>query len=177
MNTMNDVRNALRKNRNLKGMMVKGGGKSTILLDVTGDGLADIALMDVTGDGNIDTIAIDTDDNGYYDTVLIDSDGNNVPDTIIFGNVQKGTISEIIRGKEVEDAIIEMTMQIVNAAMEHKVKESIAAPLSSEIETRIAKEAEELRLKYIEMAVQAVSSDKLKKTEKLKLIISEKLDK
>ena len=169
MNTMNDVRNALRKNRNLKGMMVKGGGKSTILLDVTGDGLADIALMDVTGDGNIDTIAIDTDDNGYYDTVLIDSDGNNVPDTIIFGNVQKGTISEIIRGKEVEDAIIEMTMQIVN--------ESVAAPLSSEIETRIAKEAEELRLKYIEMAVQAVSSDKLKKTEKLKLIISEKLDK
>ena len=117
MYKMKEIRRAIRRDRDLRGMVVKSGAKDAILLDVTEDKMPDIALLDTTGDGYVDAVALDLDGNGYFDTLLADTDGNDVPDTVILGDLDNGTIREVIRGEDVEDAIIDAVNLIVSAVM------------------------------------------------------------
>ena len=141
MYTMKEIRRAIRRDRDLKGTIVKTKRKDAILLDVTDDRQPDIAILDLTGDGNVDSIALDLDGNGYFDTLLADTDKNDIPDTVIRGNLDLGIINEIISGSDVEDAIIDLENLIVSAAILGVYAVSAAQALSEEIDTRISEAA------------------------------------
>ena len=133
MYKMKEIRRAIRRDRDLRGMVVKSGAKDAILLDVTEDKMPDIALLDTTGDGYVDAVALDLDGNGYFDTLLADTDGNDVPDTVILGDLDNGTIREVIRGEDVEDAIIDAVNLIVSAVMLDLFTAAAADALAEEV--------------------------------------------
>lgn len=140
MYTIKEVRKALKKDKETRHTLLASGRKDTILLDVTKDRQADIALLDLTGDGSIDAIAIDSLGQGYYDTLLIDSDGNDIPDTVVFGNLQAGTVDDVLQGPEVETAILDMANTIVAGVEAGKAIFSKAEELSKVLEDRIVQE-------------------------------------
>lgn len=73
------------------------------------------------------------DGNGYFDTLLADTDGNDVPDTVILGDLDNGTIREVIRGEDVEDAIIDAVNLVVSAVILDLFTAAAADALAEEI--------------------------------------------
>ena len=88
--------------------------KDEILIDVDGDGMADIALMDSTGDGNIDTLAVDLTGDNEFDLYFHDSDGNNIPDMILLDSDGDGELELAGVGPEVEEAMLAAANHILN---------------------------------------------------------------
>lgn len=80
--------------------------KDEILIDVDGDGMADVALMDSTGDGNIDTLAVDLTGDGEFNLYFHDSDANNIPDMILLDSEGDGTLELVGVGPDVERQMI-----------------------------------------------------------------------
>lgn len=63
MGILKKMRFAMKTDRDLRKMMVRGN-HNEILLDIDGDGQGDVALQDINKDGNIDRIALDATGDG-----------------------------------------------------------------------------------------------------------------
>ena len=83
MGTLRQLKTALSRDKDLRGLLVRSG-RSEILLDLDGDRSPDIGLMDVNRDGDIDAIAVDLTGNGEFNFYLADNDGNGIPDEVSF---------------------------------------------------------------------------------------------
>lgn len=60
--------------------------EEAILLDLDGDGEADVIMEDRDGDGVIDTVSTDTTGDGKPDTTMLDLTGDGDVDVVITGN-------------------------------------------------------------------------------------------
>ena len=120
---MNFMNGSLRKTKmgikadpELRKMLVRSR-YNEIMLDLDGDGLADICLSDESGTGDIDTISYDLTGNGEFNLYLHDIDGNGVPDTIFWADDNSEKMELIASGTEVEDGLIEMTTRVYQRAV------------------------------------------------------------
>ncbi|MCC8045311.1 MAG: hypothetical protein LIP12_07435 [Clostridiales bacterium] len=77
------------------------------MIDVDGDGIADVALMDSTGDGDIDTLAVDLTGDGEFNLYFHDSDDNGLTDMVLLDEDGDGIIEEAYIGEEVEVRMME----------------------------------------------------------------------
>lgn len=115
MGTLKKMRLAMRTDRDLRKMLVRGS-HNEILLDLDGDKQADVALQDINSDGNIDRIAFDATGDGWFNLFIDDEDRNGVPDRIFivkYGNEEEpDKIEELAAGPEVEEAILSIAREI-----------------------------------------------------------------
>ena len=115
MGTLNKMRFAMKTDRDLRRMMVRGS-LNEILLDIDGDKQADVALQDINSDGNIDRIAFDATGDGWFNLFIDDEDRNGVPDRIFivkYGNeMEPDKVEELAAGPEVEEAILTIAQEI-----------------------------------------------------------------
>lgn len=95
----------------LSPMLVRSGWDE-IMLDLDGDGVADICLSDESGDGDIDTIAFDATGNGEFNLYLHDSDGNGISDEVYWGDDGAEELELIAFGSEVEEGLVEIGAHI-----------------------------------------------------------------
>ena len=109
MGTLKKLRLAMKTDRDLRRLLVRGS-HNEILLDIDGDKQADIALQDIDGDGNVDRLALDVSGDGWFDLFIDDTDRNGVPDEIFvvkYGNEEELDKVEVLAaGPEVEDEIL-----------------------------------------------------------------------
>ena len=69
MGTLMKVRLSMKKDKDIRKMMVRGS-LNEILLDINGDKEAEVALQDINHDGNIDRIAFDITEDGWFDLFI-----------------------------------------------------------------------------------------------------------
>ena len=105
MGTLRTVKTKMKLDKDLRKTILRSA-KDEILIDVDGDGMADVALMDSTGDGNIDTLAVDLTEDGEFNLYFHDSDANGIPDMILLDEDGDGVLDYAAIGKEIEDAMI-----------------------------------------------------------------------
>ena len=115
MGTLKKMRLAMKTDRDLRKLMVRGS-HNEILLDLDGDKQADIALQDINSDGNIDRIALDVSGDGWFDLFIDDEDRNGIPDRIFVvkygGDEAPDKVEELAAGPEVEQEIIAAAQEI-----------------------------------------------------------------
>ena len=109
MGTLSKARLAMKTDRELRKMLVRGN-RNEILLDINDDKEAEVALQDIDGDGDIDRFAMDLGGNGYFDLFIEDTDRNGIPDHIFV--VKEGSeeeadeVEELAAGPELERAVL-----------------------------------------------------------------------
>ena len=130
MGTLRTVKRKMKLDKDLHKTLLRSA-KDEILIDVDGDGLADVALMDSTGDGNIDTLAVDLTEDGEFNLYFHDSDGNNIPDMILLDEDGDGILDYAAIGKEVEDEMVAIANEILTALA---LGDYIAEKLDSELD-------------------------------------------
>ena len=115
MGTLKKMRFAMKTDRDLRKMLVRGS-HNEILLDLDGDKQADVALQDINSDGDIDRIAFDSTGDGWFNFFIDDEDRNGVPDRIFivkYGNEEEpDKVEELAAGPEVEEAILTIAEQV-----------------------------------------------------------------
>ena len=115
MGTLKKMRFAMKTDRDLRKLMVRGS-HNEILLDLDGDKQADIALQDINGDGNLDRIALDVTGDGWFDLFIDDLDRNGIPDKIFvvkYGHDEELDKVEVLAaGPEVEQDILAAAQEI-----------------------------------------------------------------
>ena len=112
MGTLREVKRKMKMDKDFRKTLLRSA-KDEILIDVDGDGMADVALMDSTGDGNIDTLAVDLTEDGEFNLYFHDSDGNNIPDMVLLDSEGDGVLELVGIGQEVEDAMIAAANEIL----------------------------------------------------------------
>ena len=112
MGTLRTVKRKMKLDKDLHKTLLRSA-KDEILIDVDGDGMANVALMDSTGDGNIDTLAVDLTEDGEFNLYFHDSDGNNIPDMVLLDSEGDGTLELIGIGDEIEAAMIDAANKIL----------------------------------------------------------------
>ena len=69
--------------------MLDISGNGTLMLDSTGDGLANLPVsfvaVDTTGDGRADALIADSNGDGRGDCLVLDTSGDGLPDTAVVG--------------------------------------------------------------------------------------------
>lgn len=95
----------------LRKMLVRSGWNE-IMLDLDGDGLADVCISSENEGENIDTLAIDLSGNGEFNLYLHDADGNGIPDTILWADDGSDEAEIIAVGSEVEQGLIDIAARI-----------------------------------------------------------------
>ena len=130
MGTLRDVKKKMMQDTEWKQTLLRSA-KDEILIDVDGDGMADVAMMDSTGDGNIDTLAVDLTGDGEFNLYFHDSDANNIPDMVLLDSDGDGVLDLVEMGPGVEDRMIAAAAEIL-AMME--AGDYIAAQLDRELE-------------------------------------------
>ena len=105
MGTLRQIKRKMKMDKDWRKTLLRSA-KDEILIDVDGDGMADVALMDSTGDGNIDTLAVDLTGDGEFNLYFHDSDANNIPDMVLLDSEGDGTLELIGVGPEVEKQMI-----------------------------------------------------------------------
>lgn len=111
MGTLRELKNALKKDEELRGLMVRSDRRE-ILLDLDGDQIPDIGLLDTEKTGDINAIAIDLTGNGEFNFYLIDHDGNGVPDEISFYRDGDDIPAKAHFGRSVEADMLESVGKI-----------------------------------------------------------------
>ncbi|MCD7956807.1 MAG: hypothetical protein LUG99_05980 [Lachnospiraceae bacterium] len=106
MGTLREVKRKMKHDKDFRKALVRSA-KDEIMIDVDGDGIADVALMDSTGDGDIDTLAVDLTGDGEFNLYFHDSDGNGLPDMVLLDEDGDGIIEEAYIGEEIEVRMIE----------------------------------------------------------------------
>ncbi len=112
MGTLREVKRKMKHDKEFRKTLVRSA-KDEILIDVDGDGIADMALMDSIGDGDIDTLAMDLTGDGEFNLYFHDSDGNGLPDMVLLDEDGDGIIEEAVIGKAVEVRMIEISNAIL----------------------------------------------------------------
>ena len=125
MGTLKELKTYMRSDRELRPMMVRSMHHE-VLIDLDGDGIADIALIDNNHDGDIDMIAVDATGNGDFNLYIGDADGNGIPDTVQFYADGEDMPEAAYFGRRVEDRFIEMAERIYSRIV---VKQIIASEL------------------------------------------------
>lgn len=97
----------------LKKLLVRSGWNE-IVLDLDGDGSADVCFSDESGDGDIDTVAIDLTGDGEFNLYLHDADGNGIPDTVFWAEDGSEELELIAFGSGVEQELIRIGGHIRN---------------------------------------------------------------
>lgn len=101
----------LMKDPDLRKLLVRSGWDE-IVLDLDGDGSADVCFSDESGDGNIDTIAIDLTGDGEFNLYLHDADGNGIPDTVLWADDGSEELELLAFGSGVERELIDIGTRI-----------------------------------------------------------------
>lgn len=97
----------------LKKLLVRSGWNE-IVLDIDGDGSADVCFSDESGDGDIDTVAIDLTGDGEFNLYLHDADGNGIPDTVFWAEDGSEELELIATGSGVEQELVRIGGHIRN---------------------------------------------------------------
>ncbi len=105
------VKLQLMANPETRKMLVRSGWNE-IMLDVDGDGKADIRFSCENGGGRIDTIALDLTGNGEFNLYLHDLDGNGIPDTILWAEDGAEEMELLACGSEVEEELISIAAHL-----------------------------------------------------------------
>ena len=105
MGNLRKIKRRMKLDREWRKTLLRSA-KDEILIDVDGDGLADLALMDSIGDGDIDTLAVDLTGDGEFNLYFHDSDANGLPDMVLLDAEGDGTLELIGVGPEVETKMI-----------------------------------------------------------------------
>ena len=133
MGTLKKLKLAMKTDRDLRKLMVRGS-HNEILLDINGDREAEVALQDINHDGNIDRIALDVTGDGWFDLFIDDNDSNGIPDRIFVvheGNDEEpDKVEELAAGPEVEEKIIAAAKAV---ALALQAKEIIAEELDQRL--------------------------------------------
>lgn len=87
-------------------------GRNEIMLDLNGDGAADICISSENDGKNIDTLAIDLSGNGEFNLYLHDADGNGIPDTILWADDDSDDMELIAMGSDIEEGLIDIATRI-----------------------------------------------------------------
>ena len=138
MGTLRDLKKEMRSDPELKEMLVRSSHRE-ILIDLDGDGVADIGLIDYNHDGDIDMISVDTTGNGDFNLYVGDQDANGIPDTVeIYDDYDDMPIAAYF-GRNVEDRFLTMSEAILKriqfVATAELVKEEFISALAEFLAT------------------------------------------
>ena len=86
--------------------------RNEIMLDLDGDGVADVCISSENEGKKIDTLAIDLSGNGEFNLYLHDADGNGIPDTILWADDDSEEVEVIAMGTDVEGGLIDIAARI-----------------------------------------------------------------
>ena len=120
MGTLREVKRAIKQDPETKGMLVRGS-LHEILLDLDGDGSADIALIDLNRDGDIDMVGVDITGNGEFNLYVGDADANGIPDTVEFYADGDDMPEAAYFGRNVEDRFIDMADIVFSRIMMREI--------------------------------------------------------
>ena len=112
MGTLRVVKTKMKEDQEWSKTLLRSA-KDEILIDVDGDGMADVALMDSTGDGDIDTLAVDLTGDGEFNLYFHDSDANGIPDVVLLDSDGDGVLDLAEYGPGVEEAMVEAAASIL----------------------------------------------------------------
>ena len=129
MGTLRKTKLAMKANKDLRKLLVRGGHHE-VLIDLDGDKEADIGLFDTNGDGDIDALGADLLDNGEFNLIIRDMDHNGIPDAVFFDQEGNGEFQTLAAGPEVEARFIEAAEKI---AFILQAKEIIAEELDERL--------------------------------------------
>lgn len=101
----------IKEDPELRKMLVRSG-RNEIMLDLDGDGAADVCISSENKGKSIDTLAIDLSGNGEFNLYLHDADGNGIPDTILWADDDSDEAEVIAIGSDVEDGLIDIAARI-----------------------------------------------------------------
>ncbi len=95
----------------LRKMLVRSG-RNEIMLDLDGDGAADVCISSENKGKKIDTLAVDLSGNGEFNLYLHDADGNGIPDTILWVDDDSEEAEVLAVGSEVEQGLVDIAVRI-----------------------------------------------------------------
>lgn len=105
------IKRQLRVDPDLRGMLVRSG-RNEIMLDLDGDGVADVCISSENESGSIDTLAFDLSGNGDFNLFLHDADGNGIPDSVFWADDDSDEAELIAFGSDVERGLIDIAARI-----------------------------------------------------------------
>ena len=105
------IKKQIKADPELRDMLVRSG-RNEIMLDLDGDGAADLCLSCEGGGDRIDTLALDLSGNGDFNLFLHDADGNGIPDTVFWADDESDEAELIAFGSEVEQGLIRIAAHI-----------------------------------------------------------------
>ncbi len=95
----------------MKKMLVRSAWDE-IMLDLDGDGIADVCLSSDNVWGYIDTFSVDLTGNGEFNLYLHDANGNGLPDAILWGDDDSDELVLVAAGSAVENGLVETVAKI-----------------------------------------------------------------
>ncbi len=105
------IKKQIKADPELRDMLVRSG-RNEIMLDLDGDGAADLCLSCEGGGDRIDTLALDLSGNGDFNLFLHDADGNGIPDTVFWADDESDEAELIAFGSDVEQGLIRIAAHI-----------------------------------------------------------------
>lgn len=109
--SIREAKKRIKANPELKKLLVRSG-RNEIMLDLDGDGVADLCFSCENGGKAIDTLSIDLSGNGEFNFFLHDADGNGIPDTILWADDGSEEAEVVAIGSEVEQGLIDIATRI-----------------------------------------------------------------
>ena len=95
----------------IRKLMIRGRWDE-ILLDLDGDGKADVCLSSDHSFGKINTLSFDLSGNGQFNLYLHDADGNGIPDSVFWVDDDSKEPVLVASGSEVERGLIALAAQL-----------------------------------------------------------------
>ena len=111
--SIREAKKRIKNDPELSKMLLRSGWKE-IVLDLDGDGVADVSFSAEKIGTKIDTIAFDLSGKGEYDLYLHDMDGNGIPDTVLWTGADPDEPAVVAFGGEVELAFINLGVKIAD---------------------------------------------------------------
>ena len=110
-NEIKRIKRQIKEDPELRGKLVRSG-RNEIMLDLDGDGAADVCLS-CEGDGErVDTLSFDLSGNGEFNLFLHDADGNGIPDTVFWAEDGSEEAELVAFGSEVELGLLHIAARI-----------------------------------------------------------------
>lgn len=111
--SIREAKKRIKNDPELSKMLLRSSWKE-IVLDLDGDGVADVSFSAEKLGNKIDTIAFDLSGKGEYDLYLHDMDGNGIPDTVLWTGANQDEPAVVAFGGEVELAFVNLGVKIAD---------------------------------------------------------------